>query len=561
MMKKLRFLLSLFTLSILAACGGSETKPEEGAPAPDGLKPTGEYIGEIAVLGRVTLTIEEEDAEPADLEAEPDVGKSQAEASYPAVAVSDEGSVALECSFITPTDLGYNFSCLGTDTIDSDGDGKDDSAQPISFVGALVENEWQGEFLSSNTSPLDFVFQRLGDSPTKPTNVEAVPLDGYIDVTWSDNSDNETGFIVYRARGAAALQEVGRTAPNITTFRDEDVDVSETYTYAVEATGAGDTEFVEIDAPVSLRARYTLSAVQSEVGSVVSRPAGLDCGVDADGEDDTCSADFAEGVKVTLSASAAKGYIFKNWQGACEGASSCILSMTEDKTLSAVFVPEAQENRLTVLFEGEGRGLVLSESSLVKCTDTCAQVFSEDSTLTLSAEPERGFFFQGWGGVCTGQSVCRVDVNKNVLVTATFGRDDIPFPEEDTDTSGDETDGGAAEDTGADTGAEDAGDDTGADDTDAGSDGADTGADDMGADDTGAGDDAGSSDTADGTDGAGEDGGAADGADGGGADTAGEDTTGGDTTGGDTTDGADGATGTDADDGEDAPADDTGAAT
>ena len=525
MIKELRFLLlSLFTLSIMAACGGgSETKPGTDTPAPDGLKPSGEYIGEIAVLGRVTLTIEE-DVEPAELEAEPGESESQAEVSYPAVAVSDEGSVALECNFIAPTDQGYNFSCLGTDTVDSDGDGKDDSAQPISFVGTLLKDEWQGEFLSSNTSPLSFVFQRLGDSPTKPTNVEAIPLETYIDVTWSDNSDNETGFVIYRARGDAALQKVGRTPPDTTTFRDAAVDVSETYTYAVEATGAGDTDFVEIDAPVSLRARYTLNVAQSEVGSIVSRPAGLDCGA----QTDMCSADFAEGVKVTLSASAPEGYIFKNWQGACEGASSCVLNMTEDKTLSAVFVPEVKENRLTVLFEGEGRGLVLSESSLVKCTDTCAQVFSEDAQLSLSAEPERGFFFQGWGGVCAGQSVCRVAVDKNVLVKATFGRDDAPLPEEDT---------GAAEDTGG------AAEDTGTEDTGTG----DTGADDTAGEDTGA-DDTGTDDGAEDADGGGEDGG------GGGADGEAPDTDGGaDTTGESSADGSD------ADDGEDAPAADTGA--
>lgn len=538
-MNKTWFYLSLITLSLLLyACGGGGDDTPDPA-TPDGLEPAGEYVGEVSVLGPISVTIEQQNAKTE---------------SYPAVARSSEGNVALECNFSETTETPYNFSCEGTDTVDSDGDGRDDAALPISFVGELSQDTWQGEFLSPDTSPLNFELQRRGDAPLKPSNVEAVPVEDYIDLTWTDNSDSETGFIIYRAQGNASFAEIGRTPPNVTTYRDEDVDIRQSYSYAVEAVGAGGTEPVEIDTPVSLRNRYNLNVAESEQGTILSSPAAIDCGANAG----DCTADFAEGVKVTLRASASEGYVFETWQGACEGKGSCTLSMTEDKTLAAVFAPKAQERRLTVLFRGDGQGSAVSESSTVKCSSDCSQVFNRDSQLTLSAEPERGFFFQGWGGVCSGQALCQVNVNTNVLVTATFGRDDTPLPEpeeptdggEDTGADGDTTDGGTdnggADDGGAgdtsadDTGADGAGEDTGADtdtgtDTDTGADGADdadstddtgedTGAEDTGADDTAgdSGEDA-PSDT-DGADGGGEDSGdTTDGSADGGEDTAGAD--------------------------------------
>ena len=59
---------------------------------------------------------------------------------------------------------------------------------------------------------------------------------------------------------------------------------------------------------------YALSVTLSGAGTVTSAPAGISCG-------STCTASFAAGTKVTLSASAGNGYQFTGWSGACTGAS------------------------------------------------------------------------------------------------------------------------------------------------------------------------------------------------------------------------------------------------
>ncbi len=56
----------------------------------------------------------------------------------------------------------------------------------------------------------------------------------------------------------------------------------------------------------------------------------------------SCSADTAHyqyfsNKKVTLTAKPDAGYIFKEWQGACSGSGTCQLTMSSDKTVTALF--------------------------------------------------------------------------------------------------------------------------------------------------------------------------------------------------------------------------------
>ncbi|MHB8535485.1 MAG: InlB B-repeat-containing protein, partial [Sulfuricaulis sp.] len=57
---------------------------------------------------------------------------------------------------------------------------------------------------------------------------------------------------------------------------------------------------------------YTLSVATSGSGSVTSSPGGINCGT-------SCSAAYAAGTAVTLTAAAASGYSFAGWSGACSG--------------------------------------------------------------------------------------------------------------------------------------------------------------------------------------------------------------------------------------------------
>ena len=78
---------------------------------------------------------------------------------------------------------------------------------------------------------------------------------------------------------------------------------------------------------------HTLSVSKSGSGSgvVSSSPSGISCG-------STCSAEFAHGTSVTLSASASSGSVFAGWSG-CQSTSGsqCTVSMSQARSVTATF--------------------------------------------------------------------------------------------------------------------------------------------------------------------------------------------------------------------------------
>jgi hypothetical protein len=74
---------------------------------------------------------------------------------------------------------------------------------------------------------------------------------------------------------------------------------------------------------------YTLSVSVSGSGMVTSSPSGINCG-------GTCSASFAIGTPVTLTATPATGFSFIGWSGACSGT-ACTVTMNAAQSVSASF--------------------------------------------------------------------------------------------------------------------------------------------------------------------------------------------------------------------------------
>ena len=77
---------------------------------------------------------------------------------------------------------------------------------------------------------------------------------------------------------------------------------------------------------------FSLNVTKAGIGSgiVTSSPAGISCG-------GTCSASFATGASVTLTATPATGSTFTDWSGACSGTGSCVVTMDANKTVTATF--------------------------------------------------------------------------------------------------------------------------------------------------------------------------------------------------------------------------------
>ena len=98
------------------------------------------------------------------------------------------------------------------------------------------------------------------------------------------------------------------------------------------------------------------------IGAVSSSPPGINCGTD-------CAETYLGGTVVTLTVTPGSGYTFAGWSGACSGTGACQVTMSDAKTVRALFVPAAsvQFRSLEVVKSGSGTGLVESDLPGIVC--------------------------------------------------------------------------------------------------------------------------------------------------------------------------------------------------
>ncbi|MBB1073113.1 DUF4214 domain-containing protein [Rhodoferax sp. 4810] len=167
--------------------------------------------------------------------------------------------------------------------------------------------------------------------------------------------------------------------------------------------------FNEIAVPVALTVTKTGN------GRIISEtPAGIDCGSD-------CDEQYARDTAVILRATADVGWQFSGWAGACTGTGSCALTLNTDAAVGANFtlIPIDQQ---TLSLTVTGPGSITSQPAGIVCGQTCSAPFNSNSTVTLTAVPNVGTTFIGWGGACVNETglTCRVNMNEAQTVTGTF---------------------------------------------------------------------------------------------------------------------------------------------
>ncbi len=106
------------------------------------------------------------------------------------------------------------------------------------------------------------------------------------------------------------------------------------WSYAKDATVAVGQDAGWVDAvsftPSAPSLGLTVAKAGTGTGTVISQPAGIQCGP-------TCTANFTQGSAVTLTASPNAGSNFTGWSGACSGSAGCALSMDAAKSVTATF--------------------------------------------------------------------------------------------------------------------------------------------------------------------------------------------------------------------------------
>lgn len=118
----------------------------------------------------------------------------------------------------------------------------------------------------------------------------------------------------------------------------------------------------------STNVNLTITEAGNGTGTVTSAPAGINCPT-------TCSASFASGQVVALTAAAAEGSTFAGWSGAgCTGMGGCSVTMTAAQTVTATF--NSGNSPVTI-------GLAPGSPSTVNTTPGSSAVFG----LTLTSLP------------------------------------------------------------------------------------------------------------------------------------------------------------------------------
>jgi len=157
----------------------------------------------------------------------------------------------------------------------------------------------------------------------------------------------------------------------------------------------------------------TVTKAGTGAGQVTSKPADVDCG-------SACVAQFKINTPVELFADPTVDTRFTGWSGACSGTAGCTVVMDQHRTVTANY-EHVNGPVLSVAKLGTGTGKVTSSPAGIDCGRTCAQAFTAQTQVTLSATPGVGASFTGWsGGGCTGTADCVVTMDQARTVTPTF---------------------------------------------------------------------------------------------------------------------------------------------
>lgn len=97
----------------------------------------------------------------------------------------------------------------------------------------------------ANQSAMNFVATPVPIIPAAPSSLVATAVSSnLINLAWTDNAGNETGYKIERAESGGTFTQIDTVAANVTTYKDIVPAASTAYSYRVQATsGAGDSGF------------------------------------------------------------------------------------------------------------------------------------------------------------------------------------------------------------------------------------------------------------------------------------------------------------------------------
>jgi transcriptional regulator CtsR len=98
---------------------------------------------------------------------------------------------------------------------------------------------------TSSWSSYGYFKTALGPTPNAPSNLVATPISSsQIDLTWQDNSSDETGFKIERKTGSGSYSQIATVGAGVTSYSNTYLSAGTTYYYRVRAyNAAGNSDY------------------------------------------------------------------------------------------------------------------------------------------------------------------------------------------------------------------------------------------------------------------------------------------------------------------------------
>ena len=161
------------------------------------------------------------------------------------------------------------------------------------------------------------------------------------------------------------------------------------FTYSGPLTASYD--YVTYTPPGATGHALTVAKAGNGGGTVTSNPSGISCG-------GTCSATYASGATVTLSASPAAGSTFGGWSGACTGTGSCIVTLTAAATVTATFDGTPQQGGpVSIDAGGRATGSFVADVNYSGGNTSSTTSAIDTSLVSGTVPPQAVFQTERWG--------------------------------------------------------------------------------------------------------------------------------------------------------------------
>jgi hypothetical protein len=231
-------------------------------------------------------------------------------------------------------------------------------------------------------------------TPAAPTDlIASTASKNQIDLSWTDNSYNETGFKITR-NGTL----ITTTDANATSYSNTSLSCDVEYSYTVIATNGNlDSSPATVTKTLNCPTPSYKLSIENPIGGTITGE-GINCGSD-------CQQHFDRGTSVSLTVTPANRWVFQSWGGDCDETGTVVIKNDSSCTANLV-----REYNLILNTNGQG--------TIDDCGTECTQTHLDGETLSLTVTPAKGWQFSNWSGDCENDGQILIDEDKSC--TANF---------------------------------------------------------------------------------------------------------------------------------------------